>query len=354
MRRGSRRDLTASAARLHAYGQPLQIDEIPTPTPGPGQVLVAVHGAGFCHSDIHVIDGDLPILPRMPLVLGHENAGVVAAIGAGVDAVREGDAVAVFGGWGCGRCRLCVTGHEQLCETPAWAGLSTNDGGYAEYLLVPHERYLVPLSSLAPAQAAPLTDAALTPYRAIRKTLPFLDPDSDVLVVGLGGLGQYGLALLRLLSGCPLIVVDVSESKLQRAREMGAAHALDGRDPDLAARIRDLTHGHGVCAAFDFVGTDATLDLAIRSTRTLGKVSQVGLAGGTARLKVLDTSRFEVLFEATLWGSIKELQEVIALAESGRLATIPIETAPLDAINDVYRRLKAGEIAGRVVITPAG
>jgi alcohol dehydrogenase, propanol-preferring len=95
------------AARLHAYGQPLQIDEIPTPTPGPGEVLIAVRGAGFCHSDIHVIDGDIPILPRMPLVLGHENAGVVAAIGAGVRTVREGDAVAVFGAWGCGQCSLC-------------------------------------------------------------------------------------------------------------------------------------------------------------------------------------------------------------------------------------------------------
>ena len=129
------------AARFHAYGQLLQIDEIPTPTPGPGEVVVSVRGAGFCHSDIHVIDGEIPILPRMPLVLGHENAGVVAAIGAGVRTVREGDAVAVFGAWGCGHCSHCVTGHEQLCEAPAWAGLSANDGGYAEYLLVPQERY---------------------------------------------------------------------------------------------------------------------------------------------------------------------------------------------------------------------
>ena len=157
------------AARLHAYGQPLQIDEIPRPTPGPGEVVVAVRGAGFCHSDIHVIDGEIPILPRMPLVLGHENAGVVAATGAGVRTAKEGDAVAVFGAWGCGLCSLCVTGHEQLCEAPAWAGLSVHDGGYAEYLLVPQERYLVPLSSLTPAEAAPLTDAAVTPYRAIRR-----------------------------------------------------------------------------------------------------------------------------------------------------------------------------------------
>ena len=341
------------AARLHAYGQPLQIDEIPKPTPGPGEVVVAVRGAGFCHSDIHVIDGEIPILPRMPLVLGHENAGVVATLGAGVKTVKEGDAVAVFGAWGCGLCSLCVTGHEQLCEAPAWAGLSIHDGGYAEYLLVPHQRYLVPLSSLKPTDAAPLTDAALTPYRAIKKALPFLEPDHYALVIGLGGLGQYGLKLLQLLSGCPIVVVDVSEQKLQLAREMGATHTLNGKKSDIVERIRDLTHGHGVSAAFDFVGTDGTLDLAIRSTRSLGKVSHIGLAGGSARMKPLDNSRFEVLCEATLWGSIKELREVIALAESGRLTTIPIEVAPLQDINDVYRRLKKGEIGGRAVIAPA-
>jgi propanol-preferring alcohol dehydrogenase len=341
------------AARIHQYGQPLVIEEIPNPQPGPGQVVLRVGGAGFCHSDIHVIDGEIPILPRLPVTLGHENAGIVAAAGRGVTGVREGDAVAVFGGWGCGRCDYCVTGHEQLCETPQWAGLSNYDGGYAEYLLVPHERYLVPLTTLTPAQAAPLTDAALTPYRAIRKALALLDPDHPALVIGLGGLGQYGLKLLRLLSGCPVIAVDVAADKLTLARELGAAHALDGNDTGLASTIRDLTGGKGVNAAFDFVGSDATLALAVASTRSLGKVSQVGLAGGAARMKVLENTRFEVQFEATLWGTIKELREVIALAESGRLTPIPIETAPLDRINDVYTRLKHGDIRGRAVIQPA-
>jgi alcohol dehydrogenase, propanol-preferring len=340
------------AARLHAYGQALAIDEVPTPTPRAGEVLVRIEGAGFCHSDIHVIDGEIRVLPRMPLTLGHENAGRVAAVGAGVASVKEGDAVAVYGGWGCGVCTYCITGHEQLCERPRWAGLSEHDGGYADYLLVPHERYLVRLERLRPEEAAPLTDAALTPYRAIRKALPFLDPDSHVLLIGVGGLGQYGLKLLRLLSGCPVIAVDVSARKLALARDLGAAIVLDAGMPDAAARIKELTHGHGVAASFDFVGSDATLALAIGATRALGKVTQVGLAGGTARLEVLKTSAFEVQFEATLWGTIKELREVIALAESGRLSTIPLEFAPLDRINDVYTKVKRGEVAGRAVIRP--
>ena len=341
------------AARLHEYGHELVIEDVPTPAPAPGQVLVRVEGAGFCHSDIHVIDGEIKILPRMPLTLGHENAGTVAAVGRGVTGVHEGDAVAVFGGWGCGLCDYCVTGHEQLCESPQWAGLSIHDGGYAEYLLVPHERYLVRLSTLATSEAAPLTDAALTSYRAIKKALPLLEPDHYALVIGLGGLGQYGLKLLKLLAGCPVIVVDVHERKLRLAHELGATHTLDGRDADLAAQIRELTHGRGVNASFDFVGSDSTLALAIGATRSLGKVSQIGLAGGAARMKVLENTRFEVQFEATLWGTVKELREVIALAETGQLTTIPLERAPLERINDVYGRLKRGEVEGRAVITPA-
>lgn len=339
------------AARLHAYRSPLEIDEVPTPEPGPGQVVVRVSGAGFCHSDVHVIDGEIDILPRMPLTLGHENAGRVAAVGSGVETVKEGDPVAVYGGWGCERCDYCATGREQLCVRPAWVGFSQYDGGYAEYLLVPNERYLVPLPSLDPRAAAPLTDAALTPYRAVRKALPFIQPDHPVLVIGIGGLGEYGLKILRLLTGSPIIAVDISERKRRLATELGAAHALDGKDPRLAEAIDDLTGG-GVCAAFDYVGSDETLAVALGATRSLGKVSQVGLAGGTARMKVLENTRFEVLFEATLWGTLKELREVVALVESGRLEPIATEFAPLEEINDVYERVKRGEIEGRLVVTP--
>jgi propanol-preferring alcohol dehydrogenase len=136
------------------------------------------------------------------------------------------------------------------------------------------------------------------------------------------------------------------------AKELGADHALDGKEPDLAKRILDLTAGRGVSAAFDFVGNDATLALAVATTRTLGKVSQVGLAGGAARMRVLENTRFEVQFEATLWGTIKELREVVALVEAGRLTPIPVEHLPLDRIGEAYTRLKRGDVRGRLVITP--
>ena len=341
------------AARLHGYGAKLVVEDVPKPEVEPGQVLVHVDAAGFCHSDVHVIDGEIKILPRLPVTLGHENAGTVAAVGEGVTAVREGDRVAVFGAWGCNRCRSCITGNEQLCTAnPEWVGLSRWDGGYAEYLLVPREHYLVPLAKLEPPIAASLTDAALTPYRAVKKARPFLAPDLKALVIGVGGLGQYGIKLLRLFGGCEIIAVDVSDAKLRTAKALGAAYTVSARDPDVAKKILELTRGAGVGASFDFVGDEATLALAIGTTATLGKVTQLGLAGGTARIKVLENARFEVLFETTLWGNVQELREVISLAETAQLTPIAVESAPLERINDVHDRVKRGDVEGRIVLTP--
>ena len=340
------------AARLHAYGKPLEIDDVPRPTPGPGQAVIRVEGAGFCHSDLHIISGEIQILPRMPLTLGHENAGTVAAIGDGVRAVREGDRVAVYGGWGDGFCDYCAAGEENLCPTMQWVGLSEHEGGYAEYLLVPHERYLVPLHTLEPKVAAPLTDAALTPYRAVTRALSAVPPDYPVLVIGCGALGQFGVKILRLLSGAEIIAIDLDDQKLATARESGATHTINARDLEVQRRILDIARGVGVSAVFDFVGADSTLALALATTRPAGRVVQVGLAGGTAHVTALKTVKPEVSVSVSWWGNIRELREVIVLVESGRLTPIPLEFWPLDKINDVYDRVKRGEVAGRAVLTP--
>jgi propanol-preferring alcohol dehydrogenase len=173
-----------------------------------------------------------------------------------------------------------------------------------------------------------------------------------VLTIGVGGLGQYGLKLLHLLSGAPIIAVDTSEEKRALAKKLGATHVLDGRAKDLTEQIRSLTGGEGVSAALDFVGADATLATAAKLVRSGGLLLHVGLAGGAARMKPLDTTSFEVRYEAPLWGNLRELREVIALVESGRLTLNETEFVPLDRINDVYRRLKAGEVKGRAVMVP--
>jgi len=342
---------TMHAARIRAYARPLQIDEVPVPRPGAGEVLVRVQGAGFCHSDLHIISGDIKMLPRMPLTLGHENAGLVAATGAGVQGVKDGDPVAVYGGWGDGTCDYCVSGDENLCDTMQWVGLSQHEGGYAEYLLVPHERYLVKLRAVAPNTAASFTDAALTPYRAISRALPAITPDYPVLVIGTGGLGQFGVKILRLLTGSEVIAVDVADDKLATAREVGAHHIVNSRNKEALAQILELSRG-GVAAAFDFVGADATLALAFGATRKRGRVVQVGLAGGAAKLQAIESWKPEVQFSYSWWGSIKELREVLAMADDGRLTPIPLEFEPLANINDVYERVKSGRVKGRAVITP--
>lgn len=342
---------TMRAARIHDYGKPLQIDEVTVPRPGAGEVLVRVEGSGFCHSDLHILSGEIRILPAMPMILGHENAGRVAAVGAGVKAVKEGDAVAVYGGWGCGYCDYCVMGEENCCATMQWVGLSHHEGGYAEYLLVPEERYLVPLARLSPREAAPLTDAALTPYRAIKRALTAMTPDYPVLVIGAGGLGQFGIELLRLMTGSDVIVVDVADDKLETARTLGARHVINSRSADPLEAIHAIVPG-GVSAAFDFVGSEATLALALKATRKLGRAVQIGLAGGTAHAKALDSWESEVQFSFSLWGNIKELREVLAMADAGQLGLIATEYHPLEEINAVAGRLERGEVRGRAVITP--
>lgn len=342
---------TMRAARLHKYRDPLKIDEIPVPRPSVGQVLVRVKGAGFCHSDLHIICGDIPMLPRMPLTLGHENAGVVAAIGAGIQTVKEGDSVAVYGGWGDGTCDYCVSGEENVCMQGQWVGLSNYDGGYAEFLLVPHERYLVKLHHLDPKIAAPLTDAALTPYRAIKRALPAVTADYPVLVIGAGGLGQFGVKLLRLLCGSKIIVADVADDKLATARELGAHHTVNSREEGALEKILTISNG-GVAAAFDFVGAEPTLALAFGVTRRMGRVVQVGLAGGTAKLTALQNWQPEVSYSVSYWGNIKELREVMNMADDGRLTPIPLEFEPLERVSEVQHRLEKGQIKGRAVITP--
>ena len=204
------------AAVLHAIGEPLRIEEVPTPRPGPGQVLVKIAAAGVCHSDLHQQDGSVPP-HRIPLIMGHENAGWVAELGQGAEGLAEGDPAVVYGGWGCGHCRFCLGGQEQLCDGTRWAGLGP-DGGYADYLLVPAARHLLPAGRLDLVKAAGLTDAGLSSYRAVKKALPYLRAGSTAVVIGAGGLGQYGVQYLKLMTSATVIAVETSPARQKRQR----------------------------------------------------------------------------------------------------------------------------------------
>jgi propanol-preferring alcohol dehydrogenase len=346
--------MNMKAFRMLEWGKPPAIVEVPVPEPGPGQVLLKIGGAGACHSDLGVMKHK-PENPKAPagFTLGHENGGWVAKLGPGVQGFREGDPVVVNAAWGCGICRNCRRGLENYCEgtdKPKSGGLGS-DGGMAEYMLIPQARWLVPLRKLDPRDAAPLTDATATSYHAVKRTLPFLAPGSSVMVTGIGGLGQFAVQLLRVLSAARIIAVDTSEDKLTMAREFGADETLLSND-ETAGKIKDLTDGLGVDASLDFVGINPTLNLAAGVTRKQGQVIMIGLGGGTYpaayRKAPLGAS-----FIITMGASNDELREVVALAEAGRIK-LKTERFPLEKIEEVYKRMEANQLRSRAVVLPNG
>ncbi|EID17247.1 alcohol dehydrogenase GroES domain-containing protein [Mycolicibacterium phlei RIVM601174] len=349
---------TMKALRLVGWKSEPELVEIPKPTPGPGQVVVKVGGAGACHSDLHLLhDFDAGMMPwQVPFTLGHENAGWVDAVGEGVGTVAEGDAVAVYGPWGCGTCERCRLGMENYCENPLGAPVFSGggglglDGGMAEYLLVPFERLLVRLpDGLEPAAAAPLTDAGLTPYHAIRRSWPKMTPTATVVVIGVGGLGHLAVQLIKATTAARVIAVDNRRTALDLAAAVGADHTLES-DASTAGAIRDLTGGRGADVLLDFVGADATIELARAAARPLGDVTIVGIAGGSVPLSFF-SQPYEVSIQTTYWGSRPELIELLDLAARGVLH-IESTTYSLDDAAQAYRDLHEGKIRGRAVIVP--
>src|SRR4051812_32144441 len=217
------------AVRLTGWQRPPELCEIPEPVAAPGGVVLRVAGAGLCHSDLHLMHWPAGTLPyELPFTLGHEVTGTVIELGSGANGVEVGDDVIVYGPWGCGACRRCSRGEEHLCERQALqrGGGLGRDGGLAEYVAIPSPRLLVPLGGLDPVAAAPLADAALTPYHAIRRALPYLHPGASAVVIGVGGLGHVAVQLLAALSSARIVAVDVREEALELAREAGAAEGL--------------------------------------------------------------------------------------------------------------------------------
>lgn len=341
------------AVQLVRWQAEPELREVAVPEPGPGEVLVQVGGAGLCHSDLHVMEWPEGTLPwRLPFTLGHETAGTVAALGSGAGSVAVGDRVLVYGPWGCGACLQCIRGAENLCPNRfalpgAGCGLGY-DGGLAEYVLVPSARLLVPLGDLDPREAAPLTDAALTPYHALKPELPRLVPGSSVLVIGVGGLGSVAVQLVRALTPARVVAIDLRESSRARALGYGAHVALDA-DGLTAADVREELGG-AATLALDFVGTDRTLALAAGTIEIGGAVTLIGLGGGTVSTAFGDVP-LEWSLRRPSWGTLPELHEVVALARSGEIH-IPVEQLALEDAIEGYRRLHAGEVDGRAVVVP--
>lgn len=342
------------AVRLRSPGDALRVDQVPTPAPTGSEVLVRVGGAGVCHTDLHIVDGTQTRV-ELPVTLGHEVAGWIDSAGPGADAalrrlrLAPGDAVVVSGGWGCGECRECRAGAEQRCPSSRAPGFQV-DGGYAEAMLVPDARHLVAIGSLDPERAAPLADAALTPFRAIRRAEPWLKAGSRVLLIGCGALGQFALQLLRIVpaEGAELLlgVRELNPRRLERATELGADIALLDGDAQMA---RDALGGPAD-VVLDFVGATATLALAADVLAPGGLVLLVGEAGGTMQFGFASPP-VEAWLTTAAWGTAGELREVVRLARRGRLRW-EVETMPLDEAAAAHARLRTGDVEGRLVLVP--
>jgi propanol-preferring alcohol dehydrogenase len=345
------------ALQYTKIGQHPEVVEIEKPSPGPGQVLLRVTAAGVCHSDEFVMGlsdedyaaGGYPL----PLTLGHEGAGVVEELGEGVEHLQVGDAVAVYGPWGCGRCRMCAQGKENYCVNAAAEGIKPPGlgapGSMAEYMIVDDPRHLVPLGDLDPVQNVSLTDAGLTPYHAIKTSLPKLGAGTFAVVIGTGGLGHVGIQILKALSGAQIIALDVTDEKLELATHVGADHVLIS-DDTAADRIREITGGLGANAVFDFVGAAPTIALATSVAASEADVTIVGIGGGTAQVG-FGTIAYDAAVRVPYWGSRSELIEVLELARSGRVS---VETQRYSLADGpkAYEALAAGTVRGRAVIVP--
>jgi alcohol dehydrogenase, propanol-preferring len=333
------------AAVVRALGQPLSIDEVAVPTPGPGEVLVKLMASGVCHTDLHAAEGDWPVKPSPPFIPGHEGTGTVAALGPRVTALREGDRVGVA--WlhdACGTCEYCTSGWETLCESQHNSGYSVN-GTFAEYT-IGAAKYVGRLPErLDFAAAAPILCAGVTTYKGIKEAE--VRPGEWLAVSGIGGLGHLAVQYAKAM-GLYVVALDVSEDKLALARTLGADIAIDARLPDAAAQVTKHTGGgaHGVLVTA--VSRDA-FNQALNLVRRKGTISLVGLPPGHFETPIFDVVLKRITIRGSIVGTRQDLAESLAFAADGK-ARAHIHRRSLDDINRVLADLESGAVDGRVVL----
>jgi len=342
-------------------GAPLKLIEAPTPEPVGTQVLLKVIAAGVCHSDLHIWDGfyelgggkRMQLLERgikLPLTMGHENVGEIVSAGPQAKGVKIGARVLAHPWMGCGECTVCKRGDEQLCKTPRNLGVFSN-GGYADYLMVPHPRYLFEIGDLAPEKVAPLACSGVTTYGALKKAGAAIK-DEPVVIIGAGGLGLMCLALNKMMGNKGAIVIDIDPLKRDAAKKAGALAVIDGNAPDATAQIIAATNG-GAWAVIDLVGSSATAQLGVDSLTKGGKLIIVGLFGGDITVSTPFFPMRAMAIMGSYVGSLPEMKELLDLVRAKGLPPIPLRTRPLSDVNAALNDLRAGKIVGRVVLTPA-
>lgn len=336
---------TMRAAVVRQFGGPLTIEEIAVPSPGPGEVLVKIVATGVCHTDLHAADGDWPVKPAPPFIPGHEGAGIVAAVGAGVTHLREGDPVGIA--WlhdACGCCEHCTTGWETLCESQHNSGYSVN-GTFAEYA-IGSAAYVGRLPAQADFVAmAPILCAGVTTYKGIKETEA--RPGEWIAISGIGGLGHIAIQYAKAM-GLHVVALDVTEEKLALARRLGADATINAKASDAAAQVVKQTGGgaHGVLVT---AVSPPAFSQALQLVRRKGTVSLVGLPPGEFATPIFDVVLKRITLRGSIVGTRRDLAEAIDFAAEGKVKA-HIHQKPLEEINGIFADLKVGSVDGRIVI----
>jgi D-arabinose 1-dehydrogenase-like Zn-dependent alcohol dehydrogenase len=341
-------------------GQPLQFNEAPTPQPKGSEVLLKILAAGVCHSDLHLADGwfDLGGGKKMslqdrgmklPVTLGHENVGEVVAVGPDAKGVKIGARMLADPWIGCGTCSACLRNEDNLCMAMRSLGVFTN-GGYADYMIVPHPRYLFDIGDLPPDRAAPLACSGVTTFGALKKVTTL--KREPTVIIGAGGLGLMCLGLHGKMDGHSAIVVDIDPAKREAAKKAGALAVVDPKAADAGDQIKKLTNG-GAWAVIDLVGSSQSARLGYDSLVKGGKYIIVGLYGGDLTVSLPPIPMRALTIQGSYVGSVPEMAELMELVRRKGLPDVPVSSRPLKDVNAVHDELRAGKVTGRVVLTPA-
>ena len=349
------------SAKIIEINQPLQIQENKTPKPKGSQVLVKVQSSGVCHSDIHLWEGGyegpqgqfLKTTDRgvkYPLTPGHEVAGIIDSLGEQTEGFAKNEKVLVYPWIGDGLCPACRIGEENLCDKPRSLGIY-NDGGYADYVLVPSYKYLVKLGDEIDTDvSAPLSCSALTAYGAVKNGN--LTPNDNVVIVGTGGLGLMAIQLAKAITGSRIIALDRDDEKLKAAKENGADDIINSTKEDAVKAVMELTERMGADAVIDFVNASSTVEVDMNFLRRRAKLVLVGLFGGELKLNLITMPTRSYKLIGSYTGSMNDLIELVSLAKRGIIKPVISNRFRLDEATKALEMLKDGKILGRGVINP--
>ena len=347
------------AAQIIEPNKPLKISEIDTPSPTGKQVLLKVKAVGVCHSDLHLWeggydtgDGFMKVTDRgvkFPVIPGHEIVGTVSAIGDSVIGIKEGDDVLVYPWIGCGTCPTCEKGDTNLCEAPQSLGVF-QDGGYAEYSLIPDYKFLAQISGMDLEGAASLACSGLTAYTAVKKAIS--NSPENILIVGAGGLGLMGVQIAKALCDANIICADLTDEKLQKAKEMGADHTINTKDSESFKNIMSICNEKGADSIIDFVNAPPTVKLDLSVIRKRGNIVLVGLFGGAVDLQLVSIPLKAITIQGAYTGNYNDMIELVDLAKRGIIKPIVSKHYSMDEANTALEDLKNRKVIGRSVINP--